>query len=205
MNRPRALAIDGEGQLLAGCSATREVYRFNAANQPEPLTGGGIGNPIDIAVNRAGELLVSDLELHCIWKVPAAGGKAEKFVEVPAPRGLSIDADDRLWVVSHDDNTSLLRVSADKQIETIVAGGAFRFPHDVAIDKNGTAYVSDGPATTIWRIGAKGKPVAWVQGDPLKSPTSMAWQDEALLVADPIACVVFRIDADGAATALDLQ
>jgi len=205
INRPRALAIDGEGRLLAGCSATREVFRFNAADQPEPLTGGGIGNPIDIAVNRAGELLVSDLELHCIWKVPAAGGKAEKFVEVPAPRGLSIDADDRLWVVSHGGKASLVRVSADKQIETIVAGRAFRFAHDVAVDKEGTAFVSDGYAATIWKVGAEGTPVAWAQGDPLKSPTGLAWQGETLLVADPKACAILRIDADGVATAMELN
>ncbi|HUY36857.1 MAG TPA: hypothetical protein VMV69_29325 [Pirellulales bacterium] len=205
LNRPRALAIDGEGRLLAGCGATREVYRFNAEDEPEPLTAGGIGNPIDIVVNRAGELLVSDLELHCIWKLPAAGGKPEKFVEVPAPRGLSLDGEDRLWVVSHGDKASLLRISPDKQIETIVAGRAFRFAHDVAVDKEGTAYVSDGYAETIWKVGADGKPVAWSQGDPLKSPTGMAWQGETLLVADPMAAAVFQIDAGGVATALELK
>ena len=205
LNRPRALAIDGEGRLLAGCSATREVYRFNAADQPEPLTTGGIGNPIDIAVNQAGELLVSDLELHCIWKVPSAGGKPEKFVDLQAPRGLSIDAEDRLWVVSHGEKASLVRVSPDKQIETIVPGRAFRFAHDVTVDKEGTAYVSDGYATTIWKVGADGKPVAWAQGDPLKSPTGLAWLGESLLVVDPMACAVFQIDTDGAATKLELK
>jgi len=205
MNRPRALAIDGEGRLLAGCSATREVYRFNAADQPEPLTAGGIGNAIDIAVNRAGELLVSDLELHCIWKVPAAGGKPEEFVKMPAPRGLSIDGEDRLWVVSHGDKASLVRVSADKQVETIVAGRAFKFAHDVAVDKQGTAYVSDGYAATIWKVGADGTPVAWAEGDPLQSPTGLAWQGETLLVADPKACALFRVDAEGVASALELE
>jgi hypothetical protein len=205
LNRPRAVAIDGAGHLLAGCSATREVYRFNAADQPEPLTAGGIGNPIDIAVNQAGELLVSDLELHCIWKVPAGGGKPEKFVELPAPRGVSIDAEDRLWVVSHGDKASLVRVSPDKQIETIVPGRAFRFAHDVAVDKEGTAYVSDGYAKTIWKVGVDGKVVAWVQGDPLKSPTGLAWLGETLLAVDPMVRTVFRIDAGGIATALELQ
>ena len=72
----------------------------------------------------------------------------------------------------------------------------------MAVDKEGTAYVSDSYAATIWKVGADGKPVAWSQGDPLKSPTGLAWQGDSLLVTDPLAQAVFRVDADGKATAL---
>src|SRR5690242_9246224 len=63
LNRPRALAIDGDGHLLAGCSSTREVYRFDGDDQPVPLSAGGIGNPMGIAIGKDGDLLVSDQEL----------------------------------------------------------------------------------------------------------------------------------------------
>ena len=39
LNAIRCLAIDHEGKLLAGDSSTREVYRFDDAGQPQPLTG----------------------------------------------------------------------------------------------------------------------------------------------------------------------
>ncbi|HEV3006416.1 MAG TPA: NHL repeat-containing protein, partial [Pirellulales bacterium] len=146
-NRPRALAVDAKGRLLAGCSATREVYRFDSDNQPQPLTSGAVGNPMGIVVNQAGDILVSDQELQRIWKVPASGGAAETYVEVPAPRGICIDGEERLWVVSgREDKGSLVRVSADKQIEVIVSGREFKFPLNVAVDGDGAAFVSDGYA-----------------------------------------------------------
>ncbi len=73
------------------------------------------------------------------------------------------------------------------------------------VDKEGTAFVSDGYAATIWKVGADGKPVAWAQGEPLKSPTGLAWEGKTLLVADPKACAVFRVDTDGKPTALELE
>ena len=72
MNRPCCLAIDGGGKLLVGDSATREVYRFDDAGKPTPLTKGKIGIPRAIVVMPGGDLMVTDQELHCIWKVPAA-------------------------------------------------------------------------------------------------------------------------------------
>src|SRR5689334_16215418 len=38
LNAVRCLALDHEGKLLAGDSATREVYRFDAEGNPQPLT-----------------------------------------------------------------------------------------------------------------------------------------------------------------------
>jgi sugar lactone lactonase YvrE len=205
-NRPRAVAVDAQANLLAGCSATREVYRFDSDNQPVPLTSGGVGNPMGIAVNKAGEILVSDQELHRIWKVPAAGGTAETFVEVPGPRGICIDGEDRLWVVSgREDKGSLVRVSPDKEIEIIVSGREFKFPLNVAVDGEGAAYVSDNYAATVWKIEPGGKPAAWAKGEPLKSPTGLAWQGKSLLVTDPLAKAVFRIDAEGKAESLELK
>ena len=38
LNALRCLALDASGGLLAGDSATREVYRFDADKKPQPLT-----------------------------------------------------------------------------------------------------------------------------------------------------------------------
>ena len=40
LNAVRCVAIDKQGRLLAGDSATREVYRFDESAKPKPLTGG---------------------------------------------------------------------------------------------------------------------------------------------------------------------
>lgn len=197
LNAVRCVAIDKNGDLLAGDSSTREVYRFDKSGKPVPLTKAGIGIPMSIVVDSDGNLLVADLEVHRIWKVPAAGGKPEEFAAVPAPRGLAIDKDNRLWIVSHGKD-HVIRLSADgKTKEEVVKGRAFQFAHNIVLDKENTAYISDGYAKTIWKVKADGKPEKWISGDPLVNPVGLAWQGESLLIVDPRANKLFEADTAG--------
>lgn len=196
LNAPRALALDQDGRLLAADSATREVYRFSAEGAPQPLTASGIGIPMGIAVEKSGDLLVSDLELHCIWRVPAGGGTPSKLTDISAPRGVCLDGKGRLWVVSRGAD-ELLRVSTKGKVEVVVKGRVFGFAHDVALDAHGVAYISDGYGHAIWKVEPDKAPVVWVEGDPLVNPVGLAWQGKDLLVADPRAKAIFRIDPAG--------
>ncbi|MBC8356006.1 MAG: hypothetical protein H8E66_28855 [Planctomycetes bacterium] len=196
LNAIRCVEFDSDGKLLAGDSSTREVYRFDDEGKPVPLTDGGIGIAMDIAVNKAGDLFVSDLEIQRVVKVPKAGGKPEEVAEISGCRGLFVDKEDHLWVVSTT-NDQLYRISPDGKSETIVAERAFEFPHTVVVDGELTAYVCDGYAKTIWKIKRGGKPEAWVQGEPLVNPVGMAIQGNTIYVVDPRAVAVFEIDPEG--------
>jgi len=201
LNAVRCLAIDKEGRLLAGDSATRQVYRFDDSGKPLPLLQNltGIGIPMSIVVARDGTLLVADLELHQIWKVPTAGGEPMKFAAVTGPRGLAVDTEDRVWAVSQGEN-QLLQISADGAVEPVVRGHPFQFPHNVAVDSQGVAYVSDGYGKTIWKVSAGGEPQSWVTGEPLMNPVGLSWRGDDLLVVDPRARAVFAVNAEGALT-----
>ena len=208
LNRVRCVEIDAQGKLLAGDTGAREVYRLDEAGKTTGLTRKkkedfGIGMPMDIVVDRDGHLLVADLERpgH-IWKVPAAGGDPERVVRVNAPRGLALDEQNRLWVVS---GRKLLRFDAEYKPQTIVDEGTFSFPHTVVVDPAGTAYVADGYKKTIWKIPADGKPQAWVQGAPLVNPVGLAWRGTQLLVVDPRAKAVFQITSDGKLSSLEFK
>ncbi len=196
LNRVRCVAVDAKGRLLAGDSSTREVYRFEEGNTPKPLTKGGIGIPMSIAFDSKGNIFVADLEIHRIMKVPEEGGEPVEFLAVPAPRGLAMDQDDRLWVVSHGKD-QLLRISPDAKLETIVSGRPFQFPHTVVLDAELNAYVCDGYAKAVWKVDAAGKPVKFVEGPPLMNPVGLAWQGDRLLIADPHAKQVFTVSKDG--------
>lgn len=196
LNRVRCLGLDRNGKLLAGDSSTREVFRFDEAGQPQPLTNGGIGIPMDLAVDPDNNIFVTDLELKWIWKIPAAGGKAEKFAEVEAPRGIAIDADRNLWVVNHGKN-QLLRVTPDAKVEVVVEGRPWGFPHEVELDKDQTAFVTDGYGKTVWKVPLGGKPEKLVSGEPLVNPVGLTWQGESLLVIDPRAKGLFSVDPSG--------
>jgi hypothetical protein len=86
LNAIRCIEFDGDGKLLVGDSATREIYRFGDDGKPVALTNGGIGIPMDIAVNKAGDLYVSNLEIQRIVKVPKAGGEPEEVTQISGCR-----------------------------------------------------------------------------------------------------------------------
>lgn len=205
LNRPRCVAIDTDGRVLAGCTPTRQVYRFDDQQQPVGLVPGvGIGMPMSIAVHASGEIYVADLELHCIWKVPAAGGEPTKFVDVPAPRGLAFDKEGHLWVVSHAEQ-QLVRVAPDGQITPIVKERIFEFQHNVTVDDDLTAYVTDGYARAVWKVPFGGAPSKLVEGTPLDNPVGIVLRGDKLIVADPRAKALFEIDRDGKLTKLELS
>ena len=204
LNAVRCLALDRSGALLAGDSSTREIYRFDKDAKPVPLTSGGIGIPMGIAVNSQGEIFVSDLELHRVVKVPDQGGKPELLAEVQAPRGVWIDGQDRLWVVCQEKNRQLVRIAPDGKVETVVEGRPFQFPHTVVVGSDNWAYVTDGYAKADWRIAPGEKPQKWFSGDPLVNPVGMFMGKSGLLVVNPHAKAVFQVDASGKPKRLDL-
>ena len=196
LNAVRCLAIDHQGKLLAGDSSTREIYRFDDANQPQPLTKGGVGIPMSLAVAKDGSIYAGDIEIQRIVKIPAEGGTPEIIAEVTAPRGMTIDSDGRLWIVSHG-NDAVIRLSPDgKQRDVIIEGSPFQFQHHIVLGKQGEAFVADGYAKTIWKIKQGEKPEAFIAGEPLKNPVGLAWWKDELLIVDPHTKAVYRVAAD---------
>lgn len=204
LNAVRCLTLDLQGKLLAGDSATRDVYRFDDQGQPVALTKGQIGIPMSIVVTKAGELIVADLELHLLWRVPAEGGKPEKLAAVPAPRGLAIDAQDRIWVVSHGAD-HVVRVTLDGKVETVVKGTPFQFAHQIALDDDGHAFITDGYAKAVWKVSPGAEPQPLVKDAPLVNPVGIVRRDQGFLVVDPRAKALFQLDSAGKLGPLPLQ
>jgi streptogramin lyase len=201
LNAVRCLAIDSKGRLLAGDSATREVYRFDEAAKPTPLTEGKIGIPMSIAVAKDGELFVADLEVQRIWKVPAAGGEPQEFAVIAGVRGLAFDSQEQLIAVTNLADP-VIRFSADGKKEVLVKGRPFQFPHHVAVAEEDVLYIADNYASAIWKVVPGSEPVKFAEGKPLDKPVGVAWHDKTLLVADPHAKQIFQIAADGKITPL---
>ena len=197
LNAVRCLAIDHQGKLLAGDSSTREIYRFDDANQPQPLTKGGVGIPMSLAVAKDGSIYAGDIEIQRIVKIPAEGGTPEIIAEVTAPRGMTIDEEGRLWIVSHGKD-AVIRLSADgKQRDVITEGRPFQFQHHIVLGKEGEGYVADGYAKTIWKVKPGEKPEAFFAGEPLKNPVGLAWWKGQLLIVDPHTKSAYQRTADG--------
>lgn len=197
LNAVRCLAIDNDGKLLAGDSAARDIFRFDDAGQPQPLTKGNVGMPMAIAVAKDGSIYAADIEIHRIVKVPSAGGEPEIITELSAVRGLAIDADGRLIAVNHGKD-AVLQISLDgKERKVLVEGKPFNFSHHVVIGAAGELYVVDGYNKSVWKVDPGAAPVEIIKGEPLKNPVGIALQDGKLLIADPHSKAIYRRSDDG--------
>lgn len=199
LNGVRCIAIGKDGKLLAGDSATREVYRFDDAAKPQPLTNGGIGMPQGIAIDEDGSLFVSDLETHSIYKVPAEGGEARTFARVKGPLGLVRDSDKNLIVVTRQGK--LVKVNGEGQVEPF-GEGEYKFAQGIVSGPEKTFFVSDSYAATIHKIDADGKSMPLLTGEPLKGPVGLAYGGDRLLIADPRVPAIFSVSGDGKAEQL---
>lgn len=195
LNAPRCLAIDPQGNLLVGDSATRDLYRFDAQGTPQALTEGGIGIPMDLAFKSDGTLYVADLELRMLLRIPADSRQVERVAEIN-PRGLFVDSKDQLWVVTQNDQ-QLLIVADDGQQQVIVKERVFEFPHQVVVNSAGEAFVSDGYKKGIWKVIPGTAPQLLFSGPPLMNPVGLALIDDGVVVVDPAAKAVFRLDGEG--------
>lgn len=199
LNAVRCVAIDHQGKLLAGDSSTREVYRFDDAGAPVPLTKGQIGIPVAIAVRKSGEILVADQELQRIWKVPAEGGDRVELAAVEGIVGLCLDQDDQLWVTSRG-KIPLRRIAPDGKVENILSERVMQFPQQIVLDESKNAYITDNYDKAVWKIPVGGAPVKLAAGDPLVNPVGLARAGDKLLVTDPHAKAIFQVEMDGKVT-----
>lgn len=202
LNAVRCLAFDHQGKLLAGDSSTRDVYRFDDAGQPQPLTAGWIGIPMAIAVASDGTIYTADIELHRIWKMPAEGAKEPtEFAVINSPRGLTIDPDGNLWVLSASSKQGQIqKVTPDGKIEPWIKDHPFNMPHNIVRMDDGTFYVTDNYEHAVWKIAADGKPEKFVAGEPLDRPVGLCRSGENLLIADPHIRTIFSLAPDKSLT-----
>jgi len=194
----RALAAGKEGALFAADSATGDVFRLRTGRPPEALTGGAFEVPTGLAVAPGGDIFVTDLRLGTLSRIPATGGSPVTVAKVRSPRGVVVTPAGDLIVLSMGPD-QLLRVTAGGRVTEVVIGRPFRFPHAVALDRDGTGYlVCDGYAATVWAVSPDGKIRPRVRGAPLVRPEGLAHDtSDGLLVADPGARQVFRVNATG--------
>ncbi|GAB5404705.1 MAG: hypothetical protein Aurels2KO_29360 [Aureliella sp.] len=193
MNATRTVAIEKDGAVLVGDTATREIYRIKTGGKPEPITGGKIGTPVDIAVASDGTIYVADLELRKLMRIAAGSNEVEHFADVN-PRGVCVDSEDKVWVVSQN-SEQLLTLDEKGKATPIVKERTFNFPHQVAVNKAGEAFVTDGYEKAIWKVVLGANPTVWFKGEPLDNPVGITLVDDLPVVVDPRARKVIKFDA----------
>jgi sugar lactone lactonase YvrE len=133
---------------------------------------------------------------------------------VIAPRGLTVDKDDHAWVIGKVEEmidgkkartNAILRIAPDGASTVVAKGEPLDFPHTIALDDQGNAYVVDNYAKALFKISSAGEKATLVKGEPFKSPVGLCRHGDGLLVADPHAKAVFRVTFDGMVTPVKLE
>jgi sugar lactone lactonase YvrE len=96
-----------------------------------------------------------------------------------SPTGLALH--DRTLYVADVDQLVEINAASGEIVKRYPAKGA-TFLNDVAIDPDGTVYVSDTPSNTIWRL-KDGSFEPWLANDALNGPNGLLIQGKTLIVA----------------------
>lgn len=161
MGAIRSLFVAADGSLFAGDAATKDVYSVSPTGEIKSLARNSVGIPNSISVvDRT--IYVADIEQQKIWRFPADGlGIAQQptlFADVPGCRGLHIDELGFIWVVSTI-QPQLRKYTGDGKFDPVFENVVFEFPQQVYVTTEGTAYITDSSAKTVWRVERGGQPL----------------------------------------------
>ena len=190
---PTALAIDTKGNVFVADTHNSLIRKITPdgmvstfAGKPTKLINdikdtAGMDHPSGIAVDKSGNVFVSDLNKDFIKKVTpdgrvtiiagngdrgkkdGKGGSASFYL----PAGLALDANDNLYVCDSYNNM-IRKITPDGTVTTIAGRGkkgskdgkdttaSFWHPNSLTVDKNGNVYVADMGNNKIRKITPDG-------------------------------------------------
>jgi len=117
--------------------------------------------PVDLAVNRKGQILVTDSEAHCIFVI--SGGKTVSVLAQGKPdfrsplfrvRGITVDKQEQA-IVADGGSSEVYRITQDGKVEPLASAKLDR-PEDVDVDSRGDVIVADHGGQAIYRISKEG-------------------------------------------------
>lgn len=192
-NAPLGVALDDAGNLFVADANSPTIRKVTPAGLVTTFAGGpgsyGPGQagafkrPFGIAVDRTGNVYVSDHIASVILKITPAGqvmtlagtsgftgatdgeGSAARFV---SPFGIAVDAAGNVLVADRGNHT-IRRIAPGGAVTTVAglapiagsrdgsgSGARFNAPYGVAVDNAGNIYVADTFNTLVRRIDASG-------------------------------------------------
>jgi sugar lactone lactonase YvrE len=141
--------------------------------------------PIDVAVNRKGQIFVTDPEAHAVFVISEgkplsvlAQGKTDFRTPLFRVRGIALDKEDQV-IVADGGSSEVYRISLDGKVTPLTSGKLDR-PEDVEVDSRGDLIVADHGGQAIYRIPKQGSLQRIAQ---LENPLSVAVDKDNNIIA----------------------
>jgi DNA-binding beta-propeller fold protein YncE len=195
LNHPCGVAEDRDGNILVADNSNRRIRKITPHGLVSTLAGTGeegyrdgegttvamFAEPIDIAVDGDGNIVVADLSNHCVRKITPQGlvstlaGTGEgghrdgegTLAQFKYPSGITVDGDGNVFVA--DSVNHRVRKITPRGIVSTLAGtgeeghrdgegnvAQFNFPSGIAVDGDGNAIVADQNNNRIRKITPHG-------------------------------------------------
>jgi DNA-binding beta-propeller fold protein YncE len=200
---PRGVAVEPGGKLVVASRWAEEIVRIDPATgaQSAASAPGVLDDPIDVAVDGEGRLLVVELPAGSgrVVRLAADGASAEPAPEPPVgvePLGLASEPGGTVLATAGVANF-VYRIDVAGGTATPVADGPPMFrPTRIAVGAPGEAFVSDGGPATVFRIDlATGATTPLLPDDSFQDPFGVAVDPNGdVLVLDRIAGQLVRVD-----------
>jgi len=200
------IEVEADGNLVAVDSGGVSRIDPITGSQVSLSSGGNLTNPMAIAVEASGALLVAE---------PGSGGTIVRIDPVSGaqtvlasggllgnPQDLSLEASGDALVIDSGAN-AVLRVDASTGGVTTVSSGGFENPSGIAVEVSGDAVVSDTGAMELVRVDTStGLQSVLSSGGLFSNPRQLAVEATGdLVVADDSENRIIRVNAtDGTQT-----
>ncbi|MBC8021182.1 MAG: hypothetical protein H7X78_08240 [Methyloceanibacter sp.] len=163
----------------SSAAAPKLLWEVKGLAQPESVVQDPATDSIYVS-NIAGAIMQKDGNGFIAKLRPDGTFIAREWVKgLNAPAGMALH--ERALYVADVDELVEINVASGEIAKRHEAKGAI-FLNDVAVDQDGTVYVSDTPMNTIWRL-KDGIFEPWLANDALNGPNGLLVQGDKLIVA----------------------